>query len=52
MGQLDWINWQLTQLDWMSDQLLASLVAMATSSISPHNHFYFQTLLPLTRRQF
>ena len=25
MGQLDWINWQLTQLDWMSDQLLASL---------------------------
>jgi hypothetical protein len=27
MGQLDWINWQLTQLDWMSDQLLASLIS-------------------------
>jgi hypothetical protein len=40
MGQLDWINWQLTQLDWMSDQLLASLAGGGSggnSAILPNN---------------
>ena len=36
MGQLDWINWQLTQLDWMSDQLLASLgIITLLANIAP-----------------